>query len=163
MAASNVRGLIFFNASLSRCLRKDSAKGSPLFYLPLFLAFTSSILIIFYASSMPKLSNSIPPDPTTRLHENPFLELPKLNPNSIEHVSVLRPDDHDQPPRDSTADFRFQESAGVAEPEILPFSASPAVGGTAGDDLQRDQWRKETAKIDSTGKNALSHHFRPGL
>ncbi|XP_075517464.1 putative glycosyltransferase At5g11130 [Primulina tabacum] len=152
MAASHIHRIIFPNTSdLSRRLRKDSAKGSSLFFLPFFLAFTSSILIFFYSSYTSKLKESFPTDPTG-LHANPFLELPKLKyPNSITQVSVLgthvtrsRPDD-DQEPRNTTTASR------VTEPESPPFSANSAVGGTGDDHHERHQWWKEAVKIGSTG------------
>lgn len=166
MAASNVHRIIFPNTSaVSRRLRKDSAKGSSLFFLPFFLTFTSSILIFFYSSSTPKIHEDTPTEPT-RLHANPFVELPKLKyPNSITQVSVpathitsSRPDG-DQEPRNSTttADFRFQEySARVAEPESPRFSASSTVSGTRDDHHGKDKRWKEAVKIQSAGKNSFS-------
>ncbi|KAI3443368.1 hypothetical protein Pfo_000033 [Paulownia fortunei] len=84
--AASTGGHIFFSTSFSRRLLKDSRRG--LFFLPVCLAFTSSVILFFYISSTSKLY--IHPG-LTRLHVNPPLEFSKINPPAHPQATVRVP------------------------------------------------------------------------
>ncbi|KAK6139742.1 hypothetical protein DH2020_026502 [Rehmannia glutinosa] len=86
MAATTARCIFFSTSSFSRRHLKDSRRGL-LFFLPVCLAFTSSVFLFCYISTTSKLY--INPGQTW-LHVNPSLEFSKINPPTIVRIAIAQ-------------------------------------------------------------------------
>ncbi|KAL0333576.1 UNVERIFIED_CONTAM: putative glycosyltransferase [Sesamum angustifolium] len=154
MAASSTR-FIFFSMSFARRVLTDSCRG--LFFLSVFLSFTSSIFLSLYIAYTSKLH--IHPG-LTRVYVNPLLEYSRINPQTTVSVASQQnlntPSVVSQVPTEVLGNISigFEEPANVGE---IPSPPSISRG-----DLDR-RLPERTVEVSSTGgddKNGNVFHDR---